>query len=77
MELAESLGKQEIETRCLSSSATRRSDLLLLTGDHVIWHVAIYLGANRVIESWPPRIMVQPIRNGQRSDVAGVARVFN
>jgi hypothetical protein len=34
-------------------------------------------GANRVIESWPPRIMVQPIRNGQRSDVAGVARVFN
>lgn len=57
----------------------QRGDLIFYyqPGTHVIWHVAIYLGANRVIESWPPRIMVQPIRNGQRSDVAGVARVFN
>jgi len=39
--------------------------------------VAIYLGKGKVIESWPPRIMVQPIKNGQRSYVAGIARVFH
>ncbi len=57
----------------------QRGDLVFYyqPGTHTIWHVAIYLGRNRVIESWPPRIMVQPIRNGQRSDIAGIARVFN
>ncbi|HBF73853.1 MAG TPA: peptidase [Lactobacillus sp.] len=55
-----------------------RGDLIFYyqPGTHVIWHVAIYLGGNKVIESWPPRVMVQPIRNGQRSDIAGVKRPF-
>ncbi|MFR0498402.1 C40 family peptidase [Limosilactobacillus reuteri subsp. suis] len=43
---------------------------------HTIWHVAIYLGNNQVIESWPPRLMVQPIVNGQRNVIAGIRRVF-
>nr|WP_258457791.1 hypothetical protein [Schleiferilactobacillus harbinensis] len=42
----------------------------------MIWHVAIYLGNNQVIESWPPKIMVQPIVNSQRSWIAGVGRPF-
>lgn len=56
----------------------QRGDLIFYyePGTHVIWHVAIYLGKNKVIESWPPRVMVQPIRNGQRSDIAGVKRPF-
>ena len=55
-----------------------RGDLIFYyePGTHVIWHVAIYIGHNKVIESWPPRVMVQPIRNGQRSDIAGVKRPF-
>lgn len=57
----------------------QRGDLVFYyqPGTHTIWHVAIYLGHNKVIESWPPRIMVQPIKNGQRSNVAGIARVFH
>ncbi|QMU07634.1 DUF5776 domain-containing protein [Levilactobacillus suantsaii] len=57
----------------------QRGDLIFYyqPGTHTIWHVAIYLGQGKVIESWPPRIMIQPIKNSQRSDIAGVARVFN
>lgn len=57
----------------------RRGDLVFYyqPGTHTIWHVAIYLGKGKVIESWPPRIMVANIRNGQRSDIAGIARVFH
>lgn len=60
-------------------SQRQRGDLVFYyqPGTHTIWHAAIYLGRNRVIESWPPRIMVQPIKNGQRSNVAGIARVFH
>lgn len=56
----------------------QRGDLIFYTSpyDSRVWHVAIYLGGNRVIESWPPRIMVQPIKNGQRSWVTSVARPF-
>lgn len=60
-------------------SHKKRGDLVFYyqPGTHTIWHVAIYLGKGKVIESWPPRIMVQPIKNGQRSNVAGIARVFH
>lgn len=57
----------------------QRGDLIFYyqPGTHIVWHVALYLGGNRVIESWPPRIMVQPVKNGQRSIIAGVARPWN
>lgn len=56
----------------------QRGDLVFYyePGTHVIIHVAIYLGNGNVIESWPPRVMVQPIQNGQRYVIAGIRRVF-
>lgn len=59
-------------------SQRRRGDLVFYyqPGTHTIWHIAIYLGGNRVIESWPPRVMVQPIVNGQRNVIAGIKRPF-
>lgn len=59
-------------------SQRRRGDLVFYyqPGTHTIWHVAIYLGKNRVIESWPPRVMVQPIVNSQRNVIAGIKRPF-
>ncbi len=62
----------------VSYAHKQRGDLVFYyqPGTHTIWHVAIYLGGGKVIESWPPRIMVQPIRNGQRSYIAGIKRPF-
>lgn len=62
----------------VSYNDRQRGDLVFYyqPGTHTIWHVAIYLGNNQVIESWPPRVMVQPIVNGQRSVIAGIRRVF-
>lgn len=59
-------------------SQRRRGDLVFYyqPGTHTIWHVAIYLGNNRVIESWPPRVMVAPISNSQRNVIAGIKRPF-
>ncbi|MDB6226759.1 NlpC/P60 family protein [Lactobacillus amylovorus] len=59
-------------------SERQRGDLVFYyqPGTHTIWHVAIYLGNNRMIESWPPRVMVQPIINGQRNVIAGIKRPF-
>lgn len=59
-------------------SQRQRGDLVFYyqPGTHTIWHVAIYLGNNRVIESWPPRVMVQPIVNSQRNVIAGIKRPF-
>lgn len=59
-------------------SQRQRGDLIFYyqPGTHTIWHVAIYLGNNKVIESWPPRVMVQPIKNSHRNVIAGVARPF-
>ena len=59
-------------------SQRRRGDLVFYyqPGTHTIWHVAIYLGNNRVIESWPPRVMVAPITNSQRNVIAGIKRPF-
>lgn len=56
----------------------RRGDLVFYyqPGTKTIWHVAIYLGDNKVIESWPPCVMVQPIVNNQRNIIAGIKRPF-
>lgn len=62
----------------VSYASRRRGDLVFYyqPGTRTIWHVAIYLGGNMVIESWPPRIMVQPISNSQRNVIAGIKRPF-
>lgn len=56
----------------------QRGDLVFYyePGTRTIWHVAILLDPNTVIESWPPSVMVQPITNGQRNVIAGIRRVF-
>ncbi|WP_230678603.1 C40 family peptidase [Lacticaseibacillus zhaodongensis] len=60
-------------------SQRQRGDLIFYTNpsDGRVWHVAIYLGGNRVIESWPPRVMIASLKNSQRSYITRVARVFN
>lgn len=65
--------------KTVSYANRQRGDLVFYTSpyDHRVWHVAIYLGNNRVIESWPPKVMVANIKNSQRSWVTRVARVFN
>lgn len=62
----------------VSYASRRRGDLVFYyqPGTRTIWHVAIYLGNNMVIESWPPRIMVQPISKSQRNVIAGIKRPF-
>ena len=56
----------------------QRGDLVFYyePGTRTIWHVAILLDPNTVIESWPPSVMIQPITNGQRNVIAGIRRVF-
>lgn len=62
----------------VSYASRKRGDLVFYyqPGTHTIWHVAILISKNRVIESWPPRVMVQPIVNGQRNVIAGIKRPF-
>lgn len=56
----------------------QRGDLVFYyaPGTRTIWHVAILVDPNTVIESWPPCVMVQPIVNGQRNVIAGIRRPF-
>ena len=62
----------------ISWNDRQRGDLVFYyePGTRTIWHVAILLDPNTVIESWPPSVMVQPILNGQRNVIAGIRRVF-
>lgn len=62
----------------ISWNDRQRGDLVFYyqPGTRTIWHVAILLDPNTVIESWPPSVMVQPILNGQRNVIAGIKRVF-
>jgi cell wall-associated NlpC family hydrolase len=62
----------------ISYSKRQRGDLIFYykPGTKIIIHVAIYLGNDKVIEAWPPRVMVQPIKNSHRSVIAGVKRPF-
>lgn len=56
----------------------QRGDLIFYKGrGGAIIHVAIYLGNGKVIESWPNKVVIWPIKNSHRSMVAGVKRVFN
>ena len=58
-------------------SQRQRGDLIFYQNSSgVVIHVAIYLGNNQVIESWPNQVVVWPVQNGQRSNIKGVVRPF-
>lgn len=56
----------------------KRGDLVFYRGrGGAIIHVAIYLGNGKVIESWPNKVVIWPIKNSRRNRIAGIKRVFN
>lgn len=62
----------------VSYANRKRGDLIFYSNSNgVIIHIAIYLGNNKVIEAWPGKVVVWPIKNSHRSRIAGVRRVFN
>ncbi len=55
----------------------QRGDLIFYQNAYgTIIHVAIYLGDDQVIEAWPDKTVIWPIKNSHRSNIAGVARPF-
>lgn len=62
----------------VSYNKRQRGDLIFYyePGTHTIWHVAIYLGDNKVIESWPQKVMISPVVNSHCNVIAGVRRPF-
>jgi cell wall-associated NlpC family hydrolase len=59
-------------------SSRKRGDLIFYQGrGGAVIHVAIYLGNGKVIESWPNKVVIWPIKNSHRSNIKGVKRVFN
>ena len=55
----------------------KRGDLIFYQGSSgAINHVAIYLGNDKVIESWPTKVVIWPIKNSHRSTIKGVMRPF-
>lgn len=60
-------------------SQRQRGDLIFYQSSNgVVIHVAIYLGNNQVIEAWPNKVVVAPIRygSGSRANIKGIARPF-
>ncbi len=58
-------------------SNRQRGDLIFYQNKNgVVIHVAIYLGNDQVIESWPNAVKIAPIKDGYRSNIKGVARPF-
>lgn len=56
----------------------QRGDLIFYKGPSgAVNHIAIYLGNGKVIESWPNKVVIWPIKNSHRSRIKGVKRVFN
>lgn len=64
-------------------SERQRGDLIFYqNASGSVNHVAIYLGNNQVVESWPNAgpdgagVVIRPITNSSRSNIKGVARPF-
>jgi cell wall-associated NlpC family hydrolase len=61
----------------VSYAERQRGDLIFYqNANGVIIHVAIYLGNDQVIESWPDKVVIWPIKNSHRSLIKGVVRPF-
>ena len=54
-----------------------RGDLIFYCNDDgIVIHVAIYLGGDEVIESWPNEVQVSPVIDQRHPMIKGVKRVF-
>ena len=64
--------------KTVSYTKKQRGDLIFYKGrSGMINHVAIYLGNGKVIESWPNKVVIWPIKNNHHNRIYGVKRVFN
>lgn len=62
----------------VSYADRKRGDIVIYQNSSgTVIHSAIYLGNNKVIESWPNRVMVSDIKASFHSNVKGILRVFN
>ncbi|MEG0292448.1 MAG: NlpC/P60 family protein [Anaerovoracaceae bacterium] len=63
--------------KTVSYSDRKRGDLIFYhNGYGTVIHVAIYLGKNKVIDSWPNSVAIRTLTDGSRSHIKGVKRVF-
>lgn len=54
-----------------------RGDLIFYgNAEGIVTHIAIYLGGDEVIESWPGGVQISPVIDKRHSTVIGVKRVF-
>ena len=54
-----------------------RGDLIFYSDQNgIVIHVAIYLGDDQVIESWPDEVQVSPVTDYRHPIIQGVKRVF-
>ena len=76
--------KYEYESRYIAKHKTlktvpfserKRGDLIFYSRNGIVIHVAIYLGNNKIIHSWPPRVMVSSVYGW--ADIYRVKRIFN
>ncbi|MEG0830244.1 MAG: NlpC/P60 family protein [Anaerovoracaceae bacterium] len=64
--------------KTVSYAKKQRGDLIFYKGkDGTVNHIAIYLGRGKVVESWPNKVVIWPVKNSHRSRIMGVKRVFN
>lgn len=71
----ESRNMWNLPMKKVSYSQRQRGDLIFYSNSRgVIIHVAIYLGNDQVIEAWPDKVVVWPIKNSHRSIIKGVMR---
>ena len=55
----------------------QRGDLIFYCNkEGIVIHIAIYLGDDQVIESWPNDVQVSPVIDNRHSNIKGVKRVF-
>ena len=54
-----------------------RGDLIFYANSQgIVIHIAIYLGDDQVIESWPDEVQVSPVIDNRHKIIMGVKRVF-
>ena len=54
-----------------------RGDLIFYSNSQdIVIHIAIYLGDDQVIESWPDEVQISPVIDSRHNIIKGVKRVF-